>query len=92
MQYSLTLVQEAGASTPPKRFDLVKIRAKSVGNLGKMCEYLRNIDVRALILQKYHSKYKYKRFFWRSCFCLVLFGQVRENLGKFGENLGKNDA
>ena len=31
-------------------------------------------------------------FLWMSCFYLVLFGQVRGNLGKFGENLGKNGA
>jgi len=30
--------------------------------------------------------------FWRSCFYLVLFEQVRGNLGKFGENMGKNGA
>jgi len=31
-------------------------------------------------------------FFWGSCFHLVLYGQVRGNLGKFGGNLGKNGA
>jgi len=31
-------------------------------------------------------------FFWKSYFYLAVFGQVRENLGKFGVTLGKNNA
>jgi len=31
-------------------------------------------------------------YFCRSLFCLVLFGKVRGNLGKFDRNLGKNGA
>jgi len=34
----------------------------------------------------------YKKFYWRSCFYLVLFGQVKGNVGKFGGYLGKNGS
>jgi len=31
-------------------------------------------------------------FFWKSCINLVIFGQLKGNLGKFWWNLGKNGA
>jgi len=51
-----------------------------------MCEYLRKIAVCALISQKWHQNQSAGILFcfWRSCFYLVLFGQVRGNLGKNG--------
>jgi len=59
-----------GCNRIPKTFDFVKIRAKSVRNLGKICENVRKAA---------------QPFFWKSCFYLVLFGQVKWNMGKFGE-------
>jgi len=50
-----------------------------------MCEYLRKIAVvYAMTLQKVQTF-----FHWRSCFYLVLFGQVRGHFGTFWGYLGK---
>jgi len=75
-----------GATAPPKSFDLVKIREKSLknsgkicGNLGKMCESLHKIAVCGLNLQKWHPNSKCRLFFK-----VMFFVQVRENLGRFG--------
>jgi len=62
-----------------------------------MFEYLRKIAVCALIFLFYKNGTPNQsadvfRFFWRSCFYLVLFGQIRGILGKFGGNLGKYGA
>ena len=61
---------------------------KICGNFGKICENVSQIAVCALILQKWHPKSKCRRFFsfffWNSCFYLVLFGQVRVNMGENG--------
>jgi len=83
-----------GCNRTPKNFDLVKIRAKSEEICAKICVNLRTITVRALILQKWHPKnyFLFGIFFWKSCINLVIFGQLKENLGKFWGNLGKNGA
>jgi len=55
---------------------------KTCGNLGKMYENHRKIAVCALILQKWHPKWKCRRFFFGDCVCFCsFFGHVR-NLGK----------
>jgi len=46
-----------------------------------MSEYLRKIAAYGLILQKSADLF----FYWKSCFYLVLSGQVRGNLSKFGD-------
>jgi len=58
--------------------------------VGKICVNLCKIAVCALMLQKWHPKWKWRRVFfvWKSCFDLVVFGQVRRNLGKLGWNWG----
>jgi len=63
---------------------------KICGNLGKICENVRKIAIRALILQKkWYPKNGIQNesadvfFRGQSCF-LFLFGQVRGNLGKNG--------
>ena len=69
-------------------------------NPGKICGEIRakcvNTFAKSLyVLWFYKNSTPNKSanvFLWRSCFYLVLFGQVRGNLGKFGENLGKNGA
>jgi len=63
------------------------------GNLSKICVNLCKIAVCALILQKWHPNWKWRCFFHgKSCFNLVVFGQVRRSLGKLGWNLGKKGA
>ena len=81
----------------PKTFDLVKIRPKSLKIRTKSVEILAKCVktfAKSLyvlwIYKKWHPKSKCRRFLLRSRFHLMLFGQVRGNLGKFRRNLGKN--
>jgi len=80
------LVQEAGfQGVRPHRqnFWFGENPGKICGNLGKMYENLIKIAVCVLILLKWHPKCV-QTFFWRTYLFLVLFGQVRGNLGKIG--------
>jgi len=57
----------------------LKIRGKICGSFAKMCEYLHNIAVYALILQKSADL-----FLLDVMYLLVVFGELKGNLGKFG--------
>jgi len=57
----------------------LKIRTKSVENLGKMCKNLRKIALYALILQKWRPKSKCTRVFFLEFMFLSSFS------GKLGE-------
>jgi len=89
---SSTGVGGRGASKrTPKTFDLVKIRYKTVDIWAKCVKtFAKSLYV--LRFRKNAPKIKVQTFFWRSCYYLVLFGQVRKNLGMFGGNSGKNPS
>ena len=84
-----------GVKAHPWNFDVIKIPwnpGKICRNLSKMCEPLHNRCM-CFDFAKMAPKIKVQTFFWgESSFYLVLFGQVRGILCKFGGNLGKNGA
>ena len=75
----------------PKSFDLMKIREKSVDIWAK---YVKTFAKSLYVLWfcKNGTQHQSANFFWRSSLYLVLFGQVRGDLGKFRRNLGKKVA
>ena len=82
---------EGGAIAPPKRL----IWSISGQNLWKFGQKLWKPSQKCCMyfdFAKMAPKIKVQTFFLRSCFYLVLSGQIRENFGKFGWNLGKNGA
>jgi len=76
----------------PQKFWFGDYPDKIWGNLCKICVNLSKIAVRALILRKWHPKIFLLFIFWKSCINLVIFGQLKGNLGKFWWNLDKNGA
>jgi len=86
-----------GCNRTPKNFDLVKIHPLKSGK--NLCKFKQNVWKPSrnrfvyFDFTKWRPKWKCRRFFLLEVmFCSVFFEQVRGNLGKFGENLGKNGA
>jgi len=78
--------------THPQKFWFGENPGKMWGNLGKVCVNLGKKWCMCVDFTKMATKMKVKTFFWKSCGNLVVFGQVRRNVGKLGWNLGKNGA
>jgi len=80
-----------GCKRDPKTFDLVKIREKSLKIRAKSRKFGQNVWIpsqnRCMCFDFTNmapKSNKVQTFFWRSCFYLVLYGQVSRNLGKNG--------
>jgi len=82
-----------GVSAPPKLLIWWKSGQKHSQSGQNLWKFGKNSQNRCMCFDftKMAPKIKVQTliFLWRSCFYLVLFGQVRGNLGKFGGNLGK---